>query len=73
MFTCVFLIMILNLLGVHLTQLLFVYETLVLFHIAQAICNRLTYFVGLKLDKPYLLLFLITLLQRNIMYSQHNK
>ena len=43
-----FMIMMLNLLGVHLTQLLFVYETLVLFHIAQAICNRLTYFVGLK-------------------------
>ena len=54
MFTCIyFLIMILNLLGVHLTQLLLYFETLVLFHIAQVICNRFySHFVGLKLDKP---------------------
>ena len=30
----------------------FVYETLVLFHIAQAICNRLVCVAGLKLSKP---------------------
>ena len=44
---------ILNLLGVHLTELLLFFETLVLFHIPQAICNKLySHFVGLKLNKP---------------------
>ena len=43
--------MVLNLLGVHLTQLLPFVKNFGLYHIAQVICNRL-YLVGLKLDKP---------------------
>ena len=46
------LIMVLNLLGMHLTKLLLFMKHGFGFHIAQAMCNGLVYFVGLKLDKP---------------------
>ena len=42
----------LNLCGMHLTQLFFMWNNDLVFHIAQAICNKLVCFVGLQLNKP---------------------
>ena len=51
----------LNLCGVHLTQLFLMLDNDLVFHIAQAICNKLVCFIGLKLNKLFfLLLYLIT-------------
>ena len=57
----------LNLCGVHLTQLFFMQYNDLVFHIAQAIRNKLVCFVGLKLNKPYLSFLLLHLITKIVM------